>query len=139
LKYGGFTTATVAMMCVSRYENTGQIGYRQLVHAAADAYLGRLPTDDLDLWPMSLGHAISLQLAAWRSTARAVHLQQARQLADFGLKTFWPGSDLPKASSKSSHYESITGTDTLALSMIELHLSILHITAVRCPANTIDR
>ena len=37
------------------------------------------------------------------------------------------------------HYETITGADTLALALVELHLSILHITAVRCPPNTIDR
>jgi len=139
LRYGTFTTATVAMMCVSRYENTGKIGYRQLIDDAADAYLDRMPGDAVDLWPMSLGHAISLQLAAWRSTARPVHLDHARKLADYGLKTFWAGGDLPRASSRTNHYETITGSDTLALALVELHLSILHITAVRCPANTIDR
>jgi len=142
-RYGGFTTAQVAMMCVARYEGTGKTGYRELIVAAADAYLDKLPPEDPDLWPMTLGHAISLQLAAWRSTARPVHLDQARKLADLALQVFWQGSALPRASSRSKtaagHYESITGADTLALAFVELHLSILHITAVRCPANTIDR
>ena len=55
------------------------------------------------------------------------------------LEKFWGTSPLPRASLKSEHYESITGADTLALALVELHLNILHITAVRCPPNTIDR
>ena len=52
---------------------------------------------------------------------------------------FWQDSPLPRASMKTGHYETITGADSLALALVELHLSILHITAVRCPPNTIDR
>ncbi|MGI8604727.1 MAG: hypothetical protein ACR2OZ_17290 [Verrucomicrobiales bacterium] len=52
---------------------------------------------------------------------------------------FWGINALPKASLKSDHYETITGADTLALALVELHLNILAITAVRCPPNTIDR
>jgi len=40
---------------------------------------------------------------------------------------------------KTDHYESITGADTLAMSLAELHLASQHITAVRAPDNTIDR
>jgi hypothetical protein len=133
------TTAGMAMMCVSRYENTGNIAYRDLIHAAADAYRDALPADDLDLDPMPLGHAISLQLAAWRSTSRQEYLDGAIKFADLGLERFWADGPLPRASSKSTHYATSAGADTLALSLIELHLSILHITAVRCPPNTIDR
>ena len=142
-RYGGYTTAQIGMMCVARYENTGKIGYRDLLVAAAEAYVNKSPPEDVDLWPMTLGHAISLQVAAWRATARPVHMEEARRLADLALRLFWEGSDLPRASSRpkdaAGHYESITGADTLALALIELHLNILHITAVRCPANTIDR
>jgi len=142
-RYGDLTTAQAAMMCVARYENTGKAGYRDLIVAAAEAYLDGLPPDDVDLWPMTFGHAISLQLAAWRSTARSVHLDHARKLADLAQQVFWQGSALPRASSRpktaAGHCESITGADTLALALVELHLSILHIAAVRCPANTIDR
>jgi hypothetical protein len=137
--YGTYTTAQVAMMCVSRYENSGKIGYRELIRAAADAYLNSMPEAEIDVWPMTYGHAISLELAAWRSTARPVYLESARKLATKAVETFWQDNPLPQASSKTGHYESITGADTLALSLVELHLSILHITAVRCPSNTIDR
>jgi hypothetical protein len=68
-----------------------------------------------------------------------VYLDQARKLADAAVRIFWGDDGLPRASSKSKHYESITGADTLGLSLVELHLGILGITAVRTPANTIDR
>jgi hypothetical protein len=136
---GGLTTAQVAMMCVSRTENTGSVNYRKLMQAAADAYRDKLPPNDVDAWPMTYGHAISLQLAAWRATSNQVYLDQARKLADAAVQAFWGNDQLPRASTKSKHYESITGADTLALSLIDLHLSILGITAVRTPPNTIDR
>jgi hypothetical protein len=136
------TTAKVAMMCVSRYENTGDARYRDLIHSAADVYLNSLPEDNLDnvdVWPMTFGHAISLQVAAWRSTAQQVYLDRARQLADLAVKRFFDQGPLPRAGLKRDHYEAITGADTLALGLVELHLHILAITAVRYPPNTIDR
>ena len=30
---GGVTTAQAGMLCVARYENTGHVGYRELMHA----------------------------------------------------------------------------------------------------------
>lgn len=138
-KYGAFTTAAVAMMCVSRYENTGRIGCRDLIIAAADAYLNSLPGDDTDAWPMTFGHAISLELAAFRATAREMYHKRAFTLGKIAVDKFFGGSPLPRASLKTNHYESITGADTLALALVELHLTTLHITAVRAPVNTIDR
>jgi len=138
-RYRGHTTAQVAMMCVSRYENTGSVAYRDLVHAAADAYLKAMPTPEDDVWPMVFGHAISLQVAAWRSTAQQKYLDRARELADFAVKHFFDEGPLPRASLKSTHYDAGTGADTLALGLVELHLHILGITAVRYPPNTIDR
>jgi hypothetical protein len=115
-----------AMMYVSRYENTGKTSYRDAVHPAANANLKFSPPDDVS--PTTLGHAISLQLAAWRSTARQGHLDKARALADFGLAKFLDGAP-----------ELIAGLDTLALATVELHLHVLYITAVRYPPNTVDR
>ena len=137
--YGENTTAQVAMMCVSRYDNTGRIGYRELITGAADAYLNVLPGRMVDGWPGTFGQAISLELAAWRHTARQIYLDRARQLADIAVERFFGNNPLPRASFRSDQYESITGADTLLLGLLELHLNILHITAVRCPPNTIDR
>jgi hypothetical protein len=133
------TTAQVGMMCVSRYDNSGDVRYRDLIFAAADAYLNSLPTDADDTWPATFGHAISLELAAWRHSADWKYMERARKLGDVALEKFWGTNALPRASLKTDHYEAVTGADTLALSLLELHLQILHITAVRCPPNTIDR
>jgi len=138
-RYGGLTTAQVGMMCVSRYENTGKVGYRELIHVAADAYMKSLPAVEEDAWPGTFGQTISLQVAAWRSTAKQEYLDRARALADFAVQKFFDQGPLPRASLKTHHYETITGADTLALGLVELHLHILAITAVRCPPNTIDR
>ena len=133
----GMTTATVAMMCVSRYENIGDVRYREMIHAAADAY--RNTPRGGDALPVTFGHAISVQLAAWRSTARPEYLECATKLADSAVRAFWPEGPLPCAGAKAVDYDTAGGADTLALALVELHLSILHITAVRCPPNTIDR
>jgi hypothetical protein len=138
-RYGGYTTAQGGMMCVSRLDNTGTPAYRALVLAAADAYLDAAPPEDVEVWPGTVGQAISLQVAAWRHTARAAYLDRARWFADWGVKQFWGEKLLPRAGTRSDHYEAITGADTLALAMVELHLQILGMTAVRCPSNTIDR
>jgi hypothetical protein len=136
---GRHTTAAVGMMCVSRYENTGRVGYRKLIVAAADAYLDSLPGDQIDAWPMTFGQAISLELAAFRVTARREYHVRAFRLGEIAVEKFFAGSPLPRASLKSNHYESSTGADTLALALAELHLATLHITAVRAPVGTIDR
>jgi len=137
--YGAYTTAAVAMMCVSRYENTGKVGYRDLIVKAADVYLNSLPDDQIDVWPMTFGHAISLELAAFRETAQARYHKQAFRLAEIAVEKFFGDNPLPRASLKTDHYESITGADTLLLALVELHLTTLHITAVRAPANSVDR
>lgn len=137
--YGGATTAMVAMMCVDRYENSGKTGYRDLLVAAADAYLDHDPGEGVDTWPMAYGHAISLELAAWRSTADQKYFDRARRLGLTAIDVFFQDSPLPRASMKTGHYETITGADTLALALVELHLATLHITAVAAPDNTIDR
>jgi len=55
------------------------------------------------------------------------------------IELFFQDNPLPRASLKTGHYESITGADTLALALVEVHLASLQITAVRAPDNTIDR
>jgi len=121
-------SARLAMLCVSRYENTGKIKYRQQIHSAADTF--RQPAAQ-EMSAMTFGHIISLELAAWRSTAKQEYFDSARSFADIAVKRFWTNDNpIPTVT---------TGADTLVLSLLELHLSVLHITAVRCPSNTIDR
>jgi hypothetical protein len=133
------SAAQPGMMCVSRYENTGRPEYRDSIHRTANAYLKSSPPENQELWPVTLGQAISLQLAAWRSSARPEHLEKAREFADFAIAKFFGDSALPRSTLKTDRYEAFTGADTLALAMTELHLHVLYITAVRWPPNTIDR
>ena len=67
------------------------------------------------------------------------YFDRATQLADLAVQRFWECNPLPRTGATLAHYDTATGADTLALALDELHLNILHITAVRCPPNTIDR
>lgn len=122
-------TAQLGMMCVSRYDNTGKPAYRELIFRAADADLHPMLAEGDDTSPMAFGHAISLQVAAWRHSANADYMERARRIADLAVEKFL-GTSPPTRR---------PGMDTLALALVELHLHILHITAVRYPQNTIDR
>lgn len=133
------TTAAIGMMCVARYQNGGNVCLKKLIIEAAQAYLKSNPPEHQDLWPLTVGQVISLEMAAWRATADRVYFDKARELGTWAVKAFWGDSPLPRASLKSDHYENLTGADTLATALLELHLSILHITAVPPPANTADR
>lgn len=137
--YGGATTAALGMLCVARYENVGKVGYLPLIVGAADAYLCSIPEEDVDAWPMTFGHVISLELAAWRATAKREYFDRARELSELAIKLYFQDNPLPRASLKTGHYEAITGADTLVFALLETHLHSLHITAVRAPDNTIDR
>jgi hypothetical protein len=54
------------------------------------------------------------------------------------VEIFWQDSPLPRASFKTGHYETITGADSLALALLEVHAVTTNLDAV-IPANTIDR
>ncbi|MBN1418603.1 MAG: hypothetical protein JXP34_07475 [Planctomycetes bacterium] len=114
-------TPRAAMMAVSRYENTGDIRFRDLIVKGADACEGRGADP-----PMTLGHAISLELSAFRVTAQERYFRRAFALGEVGIERL-------------SAETSSAGTDTLALALIDLHLTTRGITAVRAPVNSIDR
>jgi hypothetical protein len=136
--YSASTLASTAMFCLARHEQTGSEAYRDLIVAIADAYAGSRPGEDVDAWPMSFAHAISVQVAAHRLTSRPAYLDEARRLARMAVEVFWEESPLPRASMHTGHYETITGCDSLALSLLEVHAAV-HGLAVRIPSNTIDR
>ncbi len=136
--YSASTLASTAMFCLARHEQTQNPAYRDLLVAIADAYLGSRPEEDLDAWPMSFAHAISAQVAAHRLTSRRVYLEEAHQLARSAAEIFWQDNPLPRASRKTGHYETITGADSLALALLEVHAAA-HGLAIRIPLNTIDR
>ena len=109
------------MFYLGRYEQVGNPAYRDLVVATADAYIDSQPGENVDTWPMSFGHAISLQVAAYRFTGKPIYLAQAERLAQLAVELYWQDNPLPRASLRTGHYEAITGADSLALSLLEIH------------------
>ena len=136
--YAAGATANWAMFGLARYEQVKKKPFRDLVIRVADAYVDALPDEDVDVWPMSFAHIISAQVAAYRFTNRNVYLEQARRFARMAVDMFFQDSPLPRASLKTDHYETITGADSLALALLEVHAAE-HYLKVTIPSNTIDR
>jgi hypothetical protein len=136
--YSVGVTAGWAMFALARLEQTQKDDFRNLVIAVADAYLDSLPREDVDVWPMSFAHVISAQTAAYRFTRDLVYLEQACRFAQMAVEMFWQDSPLPRASLKTDHYETITGADSLALALLEVHAAMNNLD-IEIPANTIDR
>ncbi|MBI4602857.1 MAG: VCBS repeat-containing protein [Planctomycetes bacterium] len=140
--YSSGVTAGWAMYAVARLEQSpGQEvrdALRDVVVAVADAYVDSLPDEDVDVWPMSLAHVISAQVAAYRLTGRGLYLAEACRFARLAVQVLWEESPLPRASFKTGHYETITGADSLALALLEVHAAGSGL-KVPVPTNTIDR
>ncbi|MFH1267315.1 MAG: hypothetical protein ABIK89_16450 [Planctomycetota bacterium] len=119
--YGEYTDAQMAMFCLLRYQQVKREGYKRLFLAAVERYVAREPDRSAVLWPGVMGDAITLLLAAYRTTGDPKYVARAGQLADAAVEVFFPGdSPLPKASSLHDHYEAITRADTLAMALLDL-------------------
>ena len=136
--YASGVAADWAMFGLARYQQVEKKEFRDLVVAVADAYVDSLPDEDVDVWPMSFSHVISAQVAAYRFTGRSVYLAEARRFARMAVEIFFQDSPLPRASFQTDHYETITGGDSLALSLLEVHAAA-HNLKTKIPSNTIDR
>jgi hypothetical protein len=136
--YAAGTLANQAMFCLARHEQITNSAYRELLIAIADAYCGSRPDEDVDAWPQSFAHVMSTQVAAHRFTKKAVYLEEARRFAQMAVEIFWQDNPLPRASMQTGHYETITGCDSLALALLEVHAA-MHGLTIRIPSNTIDR
>jgi len=136
--YSASTLASSAMFCCARYQQTTNTAYRELILRYADHYADSRPEEDVDAWPMSFGHAISTQVAAYTLSRDRKYLAQAQRLARMAVEIFWQDNPLPRASMQTGHYETITGADSLALALLDVHAATHGLTN-RIPANTIDR
>jgi hypothetical protein len=136
--YSAGTLASSAMFCLGRYEQTGMPAYREILVRIAHAYLRSQPEEDVDAWPQSFAHVISAEVAAHRFTKGAIYLAHAEWLAQMAVEIFWQDNPLPRASKQTGHYETITGCDSLALALLEVHAVTRGLTN-RIPSNTIDR
>jgi len=136
--YSAGTLASQGMFCLGRYQQTQRQDYLDLIIELAKAYQGSRPEENVDAWPLSFAHAISLEVAAYRFTENTVYLEEARRLAELAVAMFWQDNPLPRASLHTGHYETITGADSLALALLEIHAAMKGITHA-IPSNTIDR
>jgi hypothetical protein len=136
--YSAGTLASTAMFCLGRFEQNARPAYRDFVVRIADQYLGSQPQEDVDAWPQSFAHVISTQVAAFRFTRRAEFRTDAERLGRLAVELFWQDKPLPRASMQTGHYEAITGGDSLALALLDLHAATHGLTQ-RIPSNTIDR
>jgi hypothetical protein len=136
--YSAGTLANQAMFCLARYEQTNKPVFRELIVEIGNQYLSARPDEDVDAWPQSFAHAMSTEVAAWRFTKKPVYLDQARAFAQMAVEIFWQDNPLPRASKQTGHYETITGSDSLALALLEVHAATHGLTN-RIPSNTIDR
>jgi hypothetical protein len=136
--YSAGTLASSAMFYLGRYEQTNHPAYRDMLIKTADLYLNSQPDEDVDAWPQSFAHVISTQVAAYRLSKKSVYLDEARRFARMAVEIFWQNNPLPRASKQTGHYEAITGGDSLALALLEVHAAAHGLTN-RIPSNTIDR
>ncbi|HEY7118965.1 MAG TPA: hypothetical protein VH475_20410 [Tepidisphaeraceae bacterium] len=136
--YAQGTAGSQAMSYLARYQQVAKPAYRDALIAVADQYIGSMPEEDVDAWPLAFAHAISTEVAAYRFTERPVYLDEAKRLARAAVDLFWQDNPLPRASLKTGHYEAITGADSLALALLEVHVAANRL-RVTLPANTIDR
>jgi hypothetical protein len=136
--YSAGTLGSSAMFCWARYQQTTNAAYRDLILRYADAYESSRPEENVDAWPMSFGHAISTQIAAYKLSRQDKYLAQAQRFARMAVDIFWQDNPLPRASMHTGHYETITGADSLTLALLEVHAATHGLTN-RIPFNTIDR
>jgi hypothetical protein len=136
--YSAGTLASSAMFYLGRYEQTNHPAFREMLIKTADLYLNSQPDEDVDAWPQSFAHVISTEVAAYRLTKKPIYLDEARRFAQMAVDVFWQDNPLPRASKQTGHYEAITGGDSLALALLEVHAASHGLTN-RIPSNTIDR
>ncbi|HQM49526.1 MAG TPA: hypothetical protein PLJ71_12640 [Candidatus Hydrogenedentes bacterium] len=134
--YGQTTNAGAALLCYERYLQTELPQYRQLVLDAARLYLESDPDRGIELFPGALGEAICLLVAAHRLDAEPQFLARAQVLAGEAIGLFWDDGPLPRASTRTAHYETITRCDTLARSLLLLWGEL---NGRQMPTNYLDR
>lgn len=118
--YGEMTNAGAAMVCYERYLQTKSEPFRQMVLDTANVYRNAPPDTNIELFPVVFSDVINLMIADHRLTGNAESLAWADTLADQSIALFWDNGPLPRASSRTAHYETITRADSLARALLLL-------------------
>ena len=96
-------------------------GYKWLGLATATLYLKSEPETEVALHPGTLGQIIYLMLGAYELTGYKWYLNRADDYAQRAIELFiTDDSPLPKSTSKHTHYEAVTGSDTLMMALLKL-------------------
>ncbi len=143
MKYGRKTTSMLGILfyrrCTQLDDGATRDKYRQMALHAADKYLSSDPDIDTRPWPVEVGMAAFLQLAAHEMTGTKTYLDRAKHFADLGISTYWPDdSPLPKADPACDHYENVTRADTLAYALLKIY-AIENSLPVNIGVSDIDR
>ncbi len=121
--YGERTDASAANVCMVRYRQIQDPGYKSLIIAAAKRYLDTEPNTEFPIYPGTLGDIIHLMLDAYELTRDRDYITRADFFAKLSTDLFFDdNSDLPKASSTHFHYEAITRADNLMTAILRLWL-----------------
>lgn len=118
--YGKPTDAQVAMLCYMRYQQVKTDGLRHLVLQAAGRYVANDPDREMGLHPKTIGQVISLMLAAHEITGEKKYLDRAQHFGQMSVRLFLSDGPLPGATVKYTHYEAISGADTLMMALLDL-------------------
>ncbi len=126
--YGYGTHAAMANRSYQRYlqlqkaepEKAGQ--YHQLIIAAADQYLHAEPDTTSGVKPDAVSDIINLMLNTYEMTDDKIYLDRANEFAQWGISLFLDnGLPLPKASSRHTHYEALTGGPDFMYALLRIY------------------
>ncbi len=123
--YGKTTDAQAANICYLRYrqlaDGPAKDGHRKLILACADRYLNSKPDLSGTIFPGPMGDVIFHMVAAHEISCDKKYLDRADVFAGIAVDTFLTdASPLPRASSKHTHYETITRGDTMMMALLKL-------------------
>ncbi len=118
---GPWGNAGTANLCLLRYRQVKLDGHKKLALDAANLYLDGEPEIKFALHPGTLGQIVYLMVGAYELTGQKQYLDRADYFAQRAIELFLTDdSPLPKATSKHTHYEAVTGSDTLMMALLKL-------------------
>lgn len=119
--YGQATDAQMANLCMERYKQVANPGYKELIMATADRYLDSEPNIDFPIYPGTMGDVVWVLLNAYELSGEKNYIHRANYFAEKSIEMFLDdNSPLPKASTHHDHYEAITRGDTLMMALLRL-------------------
>ncbi len=117
----GWVHAQPANLCLTRYGQVKNEGYKKLALRTAAMYMDSEPPIVHALHPGSLGQIVYLMVSVYELTGDKKYLERADYYAARAVELFFDkDSAFPKATSKHDHYEAVTGSDTLMMSLLRL-------------------